>query len=157
VADRPASDEQADEWVRRARIVFAAGGAALVAGTLLPWARVSAGQGGFTVSGIDEGRGGWITLALGVLALVLAVVPMGGLTAVAGGFAGLGALAVAVENWIDLRRIIEHVENTQPAPISGAIGVGLWLVVIAAVAILCVAGWTAGLEWRLRGPVRSRR
>jgi hypothetical protein len=155
VAYTGAFEDSTDEWVRRARIVFAAGGAALVVGTLLPWARVSAGQGGFTVSGVDDGRGGWITLGLGLVAIVLATMRTGRVTAVVGGLAGLGALVVAVENWIDLRRIIEHFENTQPAPVSGAIGVGLWLIVIAAATIVGVAGWTMGIAWRRDGAVRG--
>jgi hypothetical protein len=152
------ADEVAWRQLRRTRIALAVAGGVLVVAALLPWARVSAPHGAsFTVSSFGRGNDGWITLLAGVAVLALAALRAPRLSAPATGAAGLLALLVAMNNWTDMRRVIEHVENVQPAPVHGAIGIGLWLTVVAAVAVVTLSIAWMTMEFGLRRPVRRRR
>jgi hypothetical protein len=126
----------------RARVVSGVAGGVLVVGALLPWAEVSApGGASFAVASMDRANDGWVTLAAGVTVIGLAMLSTR-LWSILGGVAALVALVVAVQNWSHMRRVVEHAENTLPAPVDGAIGIGLTLTVLAALTILGVAIWT---------------
>jgi hypothetical protein len=126
----------------RARVVSGVAGGVLVVGALLPWAEVSApGGASFAVASMDRANDGWVTLAAGVLVIGLALLGAR-LWSIVGGVAALAALVVAVQNWTRMRSVIEHAENTLPAPVDGAVGIGLTLTVLAALTIIGVAVWT---------------
>jgi heme/copper-type cytochrome/quinol oxidase subunit 2 len=109
------------------------------------------------VSSIGRGNHGWITFLVGLIVAALAALRAPRLSALATGVAGLLALSVAVQSWTAMRRIIEHAENVQPAPVHGTIGIGLWLTVFSAITIVGLSiAWTT-MEYGMRRPARRHR
>jgi hypothetical protein len=132
----------------RGRIGLAVGGGALVLGALLPWASVSAPNAeSFTLNSMDRASDGWLTMTVGVIVVGVALMKPGRGPFAIAGLAGLFALVSARENWVNLRAIVDHAENTSPAPVSGEIGLGLWLTVFAALTIVGIAGWFLAADW----------
>jgi uncharacterized membrane protein YidH (DUF202 family) len=149
------TDDETELALSRARIVLAAAGVALVAGALLPWAELSAaGRGSFTLNGLDRGNVGWAVLVAGVLVLLVAGFGATRVTAILVGIVGGGVLVLAVRDWADLRRIVEHAEDTLPAPVDGSVALGLWLTVLASLVVVSTAGW---IVWAAPGGRRRSR
>jgi hypothetical protein len=137
-----------DDRFRSARIGLASAAGLLVLGAFLPWASIDAPNArSFTLSSLDRSSDGWVTLASGLIVLGLAAMRAGRGTFAIAGLAGLVASATAVENWLRLRDLVERVENVTPAPVEGLIGVGLWLTLAGAIAIVAVSAWGLGSAW----------
>jgi hypothetical protein len=135
----------------RARVASAVAGGVMVVSAVLPWAEVSApGGASFVVASTDRANDGWVTLLVGVAIIGFAVLSSARVWSIAAGVAALVGLAVAVENWTHMRRVVERAENTLPAPVSGAIGMGLVLTVLAALAVVGVAAWSLLADHRAR-------
>ena len=144
-----------DEGLRGIRAAFAITGACLVIGAFLPWATVSAPRGvSFTVNSLDRANDGWVTLLAGVIAVGVAVARVPRMPSTLAGLAGVVASIVAVDAWVDLRRVIERAEQTTPAPVEGLIGPGLWLTLLASLAVVAVSVWRMA-EPRSARPVPS--
>jgi hypothetical protein len=134
---------------RTPAIVGLIAGASLVIGSFLPWARASFL--GITVSrsGIDDGGDGWFTFVAGVLAVVVfALVLRDGrsrhrgvliVALLASGVAGV----VGIADWNDVHDAVRDSGGI------GHVGIGLYLVVLAAVVAL-----VASVACLVRGPAR---
>ncbi|MFN8026613.1 MAG: hypothetical protein U0W40_09770 [Acidimicrobiia bacterium] len=128
-------------WPTRTKAVVVAGAVLTIVGSVLPWAKQEIhflGQSASkTTNGLDGD--GKITIVLAIVALlVFFLVPrakvVGGLVLAAGILVGLTAIADIVDvgnNADDLKKISSNADAT--------VGIGLWLVAIAAV-VLIVGG-----------------
>jgi hypothetical protein len=142
-----AQREQA--FVRRARAGFAVAGVVILAGSVLPWADVSAPRGrSFTVGAFDPGRDGSAVLVCGVLVLLAALLAPRLWVVALAGVAGLVALGTALVDWTQLRLLIDRARDANPGPVDGDIGLGLWLIVTGAALAVGVAAWCLSLERR---------
>jgi hypothetical protein len=148
-----AGDEVTGRQLRRVRRALAAAGGALVVGALLPWARVSAPHGhSFTLNSLERGNDGWLVLAVGFVVLALALMHPARLSALAATAAGLLASSVVLHDWGAMRRLVAHAEDVQPAPVHAAIGLGLWLSVVAAVGVVALSVAWCTVEYARRRP-----
>jgi hypothetical protein len=151
-------DDAAEHVLARARLALAVAGGALVLGAFLPWAEVSAPDGGsFSLNGLDRGSAGVLVVAAGVLVLGIAAVGTTRGTAVLAGIVGASVLVVAIPEWADLRRVVEHAEDTLAAPVDGSVALGLWLIVLASLAVVATAAWVLSSARSWRAPARPRR
>ena len=107
-----------------AAYAVAAGAAMLVVGSFLPWAKVTAtflGAYSSTISGVDNGRHGWISVGLG---LAMGVVAWQFLAAAKAGtrapivlalLVSLAAIGLTVYEWIDISNALDEVKSLIPA------------------------------------------
>jgi hypothetical protein len=128
-------------------------GISLVIGSFLPWVRVEIFGSSLGRSGIDGGDG-WFTLVCGGVAITaFALVLHDGrrahrAIALTSLLAAMVAASVAIYDWIDVHDAVSTAQDTQGL-VSGHVGIGLHLAVIAAVLAL-----VSGLACLLRGPAR---
>jgi hypothetical protein len=110
----------------------------------------------FAVKGTDGSNDGWATLVCG--AVVIGVVAMQAVRrrAVIAGMCGLIALAVGLYDWVDIRDQINNAQGASPL-VQGSIGNGLWLTLLASVAVMGLSIWLYRLDRRSRrrGPLRA--
>lgn len=132
--------------LQRARIGLGVAGGALVLGALMPWAEASGPLGvSFAVKGTDGSNDGWATLVCG--AVVIGVVAMQTVRrrAVIAGLCGVIALAVGLYDWVDIRDQIDNAPGASPF-VQGSVGKGLWLTLLAAVAVMGLSIWLYRLD-----------
>ena len=140
-----------DDRARRGRIGLAVAGGVLVLGGFLPWATVSAPNAeSFTLHSMDRASDGWLTMTVGVIVIGVALLRPGRGPFAIAGIAGAFALLSAQGNWANLRAIVDRAENTSPAPVHGQIGLGLWLTMFAALAIVGISSWFLIADWHAR-------
>jgi len=136
----------------RAALTGVFGCIAVIAGSALAWASVPLGFTTMTVAGLEAN--GKLTLVLGALALAFLVAALrlpGRDLSVLAALSSLGALAVAVAYWHDVRsasasvvsRLIENRGTLDPGAISARFaarpGIGLWVVMGGAAATALAA------------------
>lgn len=135
------------QGIQRARIALGVAGAALILGALMAWIKVSGPLGiSFTVNGTDDTRDGWVTLVCGVIVIAVVLflqsVPA---RSIVTGVIGLAALGVAVYDWSDVRDRIDKAQKASPT-IHGSVGMGLWLTLFAAAAVVGLSIWLYKLD-----------
>ncbi len=128
---------------------MAVGGVVTVAGSILPWASMSADI-GIPVEEASTGLAldhGWLTLATGILLIVvgiLAIAARAHRAAVAGGLLlSLFLVGFAVYDWVDIAGANGELTEDLRNLVSISIGVGLYAVVAGA--LIGVAGGAMGL------------
>ena len=133
--------EGAPDGRRTAAIVGVVAGGGLILGSFLPWVRVTVFGTTLSRSGIDDGGDGWFTfVAGGVVAVVFGLVLRDAGRRYRGGLvlallAAAVALLVGIVDWADVH---DRVEGSRGI---GHVGVGLYLVVVAAVAGTVASVW----------------
>jgi len=119
-------------------IITGIGSLLLIGGAFLPWVKVSALFATLEVSGVDDDQGdGWITLACGVVALVVLLFSnpkvRGAIALLAGGLAAW----VGFADLIDVRNRIDELKSTaNGVNVHAVVGMGLWATVAGAAALL---------------------
>jgi uncharacterized membrane protein YidH (DUF202 family) len=113
----------------------------------LPWAQVSSPNGvAYSVNSMERANDGWVTFCSGVLLIAAAAFAtrrlLGPLIAVA----GLAAFGFGIENWLNMRQVVEHAKQTLPAPVNASIGLGLWATVITGLVVIALTLWVFGFE-----------
>jgi hypothetical protein len=73
------------------------------------------------------------------------------------GLAGLVGLGFALDDWLGMRRVVEHAENVFPAPVDGSIGLGLILALMASIAVTSLSIWLFVVVADFRPLLRARR
>jgi Protein of unknown function (DUF2510) len=130
-----AADRAHVRWRTPVRVLLFGGAAGLAIGALLPWVKAEAGIFSATKNGIEGD--GVLTLLLAIaIALVcwLARRPRRA-AVVAIVLAGLAA-AIGIYDMVDITNKANDLASSTAIHVSATIGVGLWLTVLAAVAVI---------------------
>ena len=123
---------------RQQRFIGAGAGVLAVISALLPWLSIDVGLAELTFSGIDEPNDGEGTLILGAAAVPLFLV--GGRWLIGSVIAGSGIIAIAADDLADVLRANE-VMIFDEGLAGASVGIGLWLTLIAGVAITVLAAY----------------
>jgi hypothetical protein len=126
---------------QRARISLGTAGGGLVLGAFLPWMDVDGPLGlSLSVRGTDGSNDGWVTLLCGGVVIAVVALYQVRSRAVIAGLCGVVAGAVGLYDFRDIRDRIDnlHVGSTT---VDGSVGNGLWLTLIAAVAVIVLSVW----------------
>ncbi len=139
--------------------VALAAGIAIVLGSFLPWASITAPLvGTYTVSGTD-GTDGWLTAAVGVLLALYGGAalrrPLPTVLGVLAALAGVSVAGVALWKILDLQARVNEMRETMTAEgdelgiaarmadaVQVRIGVGLWLLIAAGLVAAAYTGYT---------------
>lgn len=134
-AEQPAAPA-ASKGMTPGKWLTALGGAGLVVGAMLPWVTIEALSISRSVNGLDDGRDGWFTLAVGAVAL-MALLGRRSLRALVALLAGGVGVAVAVIDISDTQDKIGKLEESgRQYAAQGHIGIGLWLTAAGAAVLL---------------------
>jgi hypothetical protein len=118
-------------------VALGASGALIGLGSFLPWMTVLS----LSRSGLDGGGDGILTLAIGIILVLVAVASfagtdLGGSGRILGLFGGLGAVAIAI---LDGNDVANRITSVSSEYVSGSIGMGLYVVGIGGVLAVLVA------------------
>jgi hypothetical protein len=118
-------------------VALGVSGALIGLGSFLPWITVLS----LSRSGLDGGLDGIMTLAIGIILVLVAVASFAGTGLGRGGrilslFGGLGAVEVAILDGSDVANRIASVSSEY---VSGSMGMGLYVVGIGGVLAVLVA------------------
>jgi hypothetical protein len=126
---------------RTAAIVGLVAAGGLILGSFLPWVRVTFFGATLSRSGIDDGGDGWFTFVAGVVvAVVFGLVLRDAGRRYRGALvvallAAAVALIVGIVDWADVHDRVEESRGI------GHVGVGLYLVVVAAIGATVASAW----------------
>ena len=130
----PTTSAPALKWTSRTRMLVLGGAAALLLGALLPWVEAEAGVFSVTKNG-TEGDGVLTLILALVIAGVFGLVKAGRGTALTSLL--LGALA-GIIGVVDIADVTAKARDltTSSSPVSASVGIGLWLTVASAIAVV---------------------
>lgn len=120
-----------------------AGGALLIAGSLMTWVSVDLGFRAFSASGTDTTEGK-LTLAAGLVLVGLGLAALThratgrATTYLAAGAAVFGSVVLFLE-YLD---VVERIAQAEGTPATAVVGSGVWIAAVGAVVALAAAAWS---------------
>lgn len=110
-------------------------GALIVVGSFMPWITASSGFGSLSRNGIDGGGDGIITLIVGVIALLVGLSMLAGITVAKEAPFILGGIGILM-TFIDYRSAADRVSEVDSQYVAASVGTGIWVLGVGS--LLCL-------------------